>query len=132
MYSPTYSGNNCSGKYVAHKTPSGVTVLPANHKTEKRKVGGFELHYNGWKMPEPKQEYCRVGSTRDNFFPEDQASKLDSEHLTKQGLTKQRIRDRDARFSKKILTPVCDPSKSGITDDPRLPYYTKVSEYYRL
>ena len=99
-YCPAYSGKNCSGKYIAHKTPSRTTVLPADQKTGKRKVGGFEFHYNGWKMPKTKQVYCRVGSTRDKFFPEDRASKLDSEHLTKEGLTKQRMRDKDVFFSK--------------------------------
>ena len=130
-YRPTYSGKNRSGKYVAHKTLSGATVLPTNHKTGKCEVSGFELHYNGWKMPKPKQEYCHVGSTRDNFFPKARASNLDSEHLMKQGLTKKCMWDRDA-FFQNLLTPVCEPSRSGIKDDPRLPYYTQVSEYTNL
>ena len=36
------------------------------------------------------------------------------------------------RFFQNLLTPVCDPSKSGIVDDPRVPYYTKVAEYTNI
>ena len=99
MYQSTFSGKNRSGKHINHKTPSGEKVLLTNPMTGKREVGGFKLHYNGWKLPEPTPYYCRVGSTRQNFFPEYRASKLDREYLTKQGLTKQRMRDKDAFFS---------------------------------
>ena len=81
---------------------------------------------------EPKQEYCRVGSTRDYFFPEDRASKLDREYLTKQGLTKKRMQEKDAFFFLNLLLPVCDPAKSNIADDPRLPYYTSVANFTNL
>jgi hypothetical protein len=54
MYRPNYSGNIRRRKYIAHKTPSGAMALPIDCKTEKRKLNGFKLYYNGWKMPEPK------------------------------------------------------------------------------
>ena len=68
MYRPTYRGKNHSGKYVTHKIPSGEMVLPIDCKTGKHEINGFKLHYNGWKLPKQKQEYCRVRSTSGNSF----------------------------------------------------------------
>ena len=31
-----------------------------------------------------------------------------------------------------MITPVYDPDNSGVTDDPRLPYYAKVAGYTNI
>ena len=45
--------------------------------------------------------------------------------LSKLGLTKVRMQKEDAFFFLQLLLPVCDPKRSGIEDDPRVPFYTK-------
>jgi hypothetical protein len=42
------------------------------------------------------------------------------------GLTKDRLMKHDASFFWQLLFPVCGPAQSGITNDPRLPFYSKV------
>ena len=46
------------------------------------------------------------------------------------GLTKTRLLNGDAFFFfRQLLMPVCDPSKSGIANDPRLPYYSSIEKW---
>ena len=42
------------------------------------------------------------------------------------GLTKTRLLRHDALFFWQLLFPICDPKRSGIPDDPRLPFYSEV------
>jgi hypothetical protein len=44
-------------------------------------------------------------------------------------LTKTRIMEGDALYFRQLLLPMCDPKKSGIEDDPRLPYYSVVENW---
>jgi len=52
--------------------------------------------------------------------------------LKKLGLTAERIHDKDAFFFLQLLLPIGDPSKSGVEDDPRMPFYSKVETWTRL
>jgi hypothetical protein len=124
-----FSGKNRSGTYTHHATPAGARVLPVDEATGKRTKNGFEFHYQGWKMPVPNDKYRRIGSTKENFFPDDRGSKVDGAYLTKMGLTPTRMRNNDALFFAQLIMPVCDPSKSGIIDDPRQSYYTDVAAH---
>ena len=45
------------------------------------------------------------------------------------GLTRERMENKDALFFKQLLTPICNPLKSNIENDPRMPYYHLVSQY---
>ena len=54
---------------------------------------------------------------------------LDPIILQKLGLTRERVRDVDALFFFQLLLPFCDPAKSGVDGDPRIPYYTDVEKY---
>ena len=45
------------------------------------------------------------------------------------GLTKKIIMEGDGLFFKQLLQPMCDPAKSGIEKDPRMPYYTNLENW---
>ena len=45
------------------------------------------------------------------------------------GLIKQRIVQGDALFFKQLFQPMCDSEKSGIDNDPRLPYYSHIENW---
>ena len=57
------------GKYVSHGMLAGATPVPMDNVSGKRKSGGFEFFYNGWKQDNPTRENCRFGATKDNLFP---------------------------------------------------------------
>jgi hypothetical protein len=42
------------------------------------------------------------------------------------GLTKEKLLKHDAFFFWQLLFPICDPKRSGIANDPRLAFYSKV------
>jgi hypothetical protein len=117
-YRAKFAGQNLTGKYVHHVTPVGAVTLPVDPVTGKRTKHGFELHYNHWKLPVQNDKYSRAGSTRADFFPEYRSSKLDAGYFTKMGLTPTRMRERDALWFSQLILPICDPSRSGIVDDP--------------
>lgn len=45
------------------------------------------------------------------------------------GLSKKQILDGDALFFRQLLLPMCDPEKSGIADNPRLPWYSAIEKW---
>ena len=53
---------------------------------------------------------------------------LDVDILKKLGCDKERVKKADALFFFQLLLPLCDTSKSGVQDDPRMNYYTEVSK----
>ena len=61
---------------------------------------------------------------------------LDADKLIQHGLTKNRMMNDmelpDAAFFYQLILPYCDPEKSGIANDKRKPFYTKVSISYML
>ncbi len=83
----------------------------------------IEIFYNGWKQENPTRDNCRFGASRDELFPPDRQVQLDVNYLKKMGLTRQRKVKCDALFFYQSLLPICDPTMSGINDDPRMTYY---------
>ena len=88
----------------------------------------WEMHYKGW-TADLGDGSKRSGATPTNLFPPSRKGMLDYDLLKKMGLTKNRILNCDALFFKQLLLPLCDPEKSGIEDDPRMPYYSKLERW---
>ncbi len=87
--------------------------------TVKQVSGGYEFHYIEWKHPIPNKCNTRLRVSKDNNFSDDCECQMDGDLLKRMGLTLKGMQSKD-------LT-IVDPSKSGIEDDPCLPYYTFVS-----
>ena len=112
-------------EYICHQLPTGAVPVPKG-KDGKRTVGDWEFHYNGFKNEDMPY---RHGATTSNLFPKEMEGHLDADILKKLGLTKERVTKVDALFFFQLILPFCDPSKSGIEDDPRYPYYTEVEKF---
>ena len=50
---------------------------------------------------------------------------VDANILKKLGLTRKWMENGDAAFFLQLILPFCDPSQSGIPDDPRKPFFTE-------
>ena len=127
-FQPTFHSSN--KKYKNHVLPTGATPVPEN-QDGKRSVNGWDFHYRGWSGGGTN----RSGASRENLFPESRKGRLDAAVLTKLGLTRERMEGKDALFFHQLLLPMCDPSKSGITGDPRRSFYAesvKFSNVYAM
>jgi hypothetical protein len=80
---------------------------------------GWQFFYDGWINPTAPY---RRGATNTNMFPKEMDGSLDPVVLQKLGLTKERMQKGDALFFYQLLLPICDPSRSGVQDDPRKPF----------
>ena len=134
IFRPVYDKKN---KYLRHELPTGCTPVPIDKETGKRIQNGWEFFYNGWKSSlNPEIRNIRNGATPHNIFPAERKGSLDGDLLKKLGLTINRMRDRyflpDALFFYQLILPICDPSKSGIENDPRKPFYTNVTHLSNL
>ena len=65
------------GKYICHAMPARAVPVPIDAVTGKRKAGGYEFFYQGWKELYPTRENCRFGATREDLFPADRDVTLD-------------------------------------------------------
>lgn len=108
--------------YKYHALPTGATPVPKNTDGN-RIMDGWHFHYNGCTSSELTS---RSGATSTNLFPDERKGRLDYDLLKKMGLTKTRLLQNDALFFKQLLHPMCDPARSGINNDPRNAYYTKI------
>ncbi len=72
-------------------------------------------------------KYSQLGATREDLYPASRKGCLDIDLLKKCGLTKQRMQKGDALFFYQLILPMCDPSKSGIEDDPCMSFYVPAS-----
>ncbi len=115
------------GKYICHAMPAGAVPVPIDAVTGKRKAGGYEFFYQGWKELYPTRENCRFGATRENLFPANRDIKLDVVFLKMMGLSKKRMEECDAVFFYQLLLPIVDPAMSGINGDTRMGYYEDVA-----
>lgn len=121
MYQPKYNKQN---KYEGHFTSAGATVVP--EKDGKRCVNGWEFHYAGWEASEfAKSTYARNPSTPENLKPPERGPRLDVELLRKHGINEDTMNS-PLHFYQ-LLLPICDPSKSGIENDGRMPFFSLVS-----
>ena len=92
--------------------------------------GDWEFHYEKWNSDQASAAHTsRSGATSTNPFPDNRKGRLDYNLLKKMKLTKRRIVEGDALFFLQLLLPIGDPKKSGIEDDPRLPYYSEVGRW---
>ena len=114
------------GQYSHHAVPTGARPVPAD-ADGRREAGGWDFHYRGWKNS--SDVFFRSGATYDNPFPASRQGNLDYSLLKHMGLTKRRLLNHDALFFWQLLFPMCDPSKSGIPNDPRLPFYSNVEKW---
>jgi hypothetical protein len=123
-YRPEFSTKG-EKKYVKHVLPTGAT--PVAEVDGKRSVGAWEFFYGGWK--DLGNNNFRDGASKAQPFPDSRRGKLDSNLLLRMGLTAQRMINYDALFFYQLLLPICDPTKSGIDDDPRKAFYSKVEGF---
>jgi hypothetical protein len=117
--------------YAHHSLPTGARPVPVDGQG-KRVVDGWEFHYDKWNSDETSEApnfKNRSGATSTDPFPDNRKGRLDYELLKKLKLTKKRIVEGDALFFLQLLLPIGDPKKSGIEDDPRLPYYSEVERW---
>ena len=129
-------------KYQYHCLPTGVTPVPVGEdgrrtqkhligrKSQKQDAGEFEFHYNGWEKE--GTQFCS-GNTRENPFPEVSKGSLCGSTLARLGLTKERMMEADgapdALWFWQALLPIHDIKRTGIENDPRIPFYHKVEKW---
>ena len=63
------------------------------------------------------------------MFPKEQLGRLDYGLLKHMGLTRHQLDKCDLLFFLQLILPICDPAKSGIKDDPRMPFYSSVEKW---
>jgi hypothetical protein len=71
------------GKYICHAVPAGAVPVPINAETGKRKEGGYEFFYQGWKEENSTSDNYRFSATRKDLFPADRDVTLDVTFLKK-------------------------------------------------
>lgn len=126
-------------KYVSHKLPTGV--MPCPEADGVRKSNGWVFVYKNWKLEDswksdgpfaelianvedvPSYRSC---ATTTNLLPPSRKGHLDYAVLKRLGLSRSRLLRHDPLFFYQLLLPVCKIEKSGIKDDPRQSYYSKV------
>ena len=138
VFRPAYSKakNSNKLKYLRHELPTGCTPVPIDGTSGKRECNGWEFFYKGWKSTKTLNKNARHGATPSNLFPHERKSSLDAELLKSLGLTIERMRNRaflpDALFFYQLILPICDPSQSGIPDDPRKGFYSNITHLSNL
>jgi hypothetical protein len=123
-YRPEFAAKG-EKKYVRHVLPTGAS--PVAEVDGKRAVGPWEFFYGGWK--DMGDNSFRDGASKAEPFPESRRGKLDEHLLSQLGLTAERMTSCDALFFYQLLLPMCDPTKSGITNDPRKAFYSRVETF---
>ena len=99
-------------------------------RTESELKGGYEFFYKGWKSTRELKWRCDANAK--DLFPKQRGSSLDATLLESLGLTQARMYSCDALFFLQLLLPICNPSKSGVDDDPRSGFYTDVTQFSNL
>ena len=111
-----------NGKYDGHYTPCGAKVLPADEHG-KRSLNGWDFYYDGWSGDDFTNEtYVRGSATAQDIKPSDRCGLLDVVLLKKYGMNKETVSS--PLHWHQLLFPICDPNKSGIENDGRMPFFT--------
>ena len=127
LYSFAPRINASTKKYEGHFTPAGAKVVPIN-KNGIRKVGDWTFHYNGWIGDEfDKNTFVRDDAVYGNLKPESRRGCLDVDILKKHGLDATRMHNGDPLFFYQMLFPICDPKRSSVDNDGRMPYFSVAS-----
>ena len=78
--------------------------------------------YSGWEPDEfDRATFVRGPATKDKIKPAKRKGCLDANRLRAHGLTGERMKN-DPFFFLQLLLPVCDPKRSGIDGDDRMPF----------
>jgi hypothetical protein len=118
VFQPKY---NKAGKYEGHFTPAGAKVTPINSEGV-RAINGWQFHYSGFDGDEfTWKTYRRVGATAADIKPADRGPKLDVSLLDKHGINVNTVNSPIHFYQ--LLLPFCDPTKSGIHGDGRMPFW---------
>jgi hypothetical protein len=131
---------NKKGEYISHSLPTKVEPCPLTDGV--RRSNGWVFLYKDWELkdcwttshfPDLADGNIEVPVFRNgavshtSLFPTERKGHLDYAKLSSMGLTKERLLLHDPLFFYQLILPFCDPSKSGIENDPRMPYYSNVS-----
>ena len=142
-YQPKFgSDDHKKNKYLYHALPTGATPVPkgkGGKRTQKhfigkrghqREAGTFEFHYDGWKNPGTP---FRDGATREEPFPAARKGSLCGSTLARLGLSKARMLQDDGApdslFFYQAILPIHDPKRTGVENDPRMPFYHNVAKW---
>ena len=107
-------------QYKHHALPTGATAVPARASDGKRVDGDWTFHYG--RETDTGGDGLE-GVTDENPFPESRKGMLDIELLKMMGLTADRMED--PLWWVQLLLPMCNPERSGIDGDPRMPFNHK-------
>ena len=126
--------NGVANTYVGHTLPTGARPVPANDDGN-RVVGDWNFHYQGWSRGEAGIPF-RSGATKDNPFPQYRKGSLCPETLTRLGMSKMRMMQKDgapdALFFHQLILPIHDTTSKTIRNDPRTPFYPSVSKFSNM
>jgi hypothetical protein len=120
-------GTTAPKQYKRHSMPTGAQPIPVN-LDGKRIVEDWEIFYNGWDEGVDGNG-GQQGATSEDMFPESRKGELNGTLLETLGLTRERMVKGDALFFHQLLLPMCDPTMSGIADDPRKAFYSQVETF---
>ena len=110
------------GVYKGHYLPTGACPVPKGPDGA-RQSGGWTFDYGGETVTgKPGLKHV----TDSNPFPKERSGKLDAVLLKQLGLNAQRMHDGDALWFFQCLFPICDTSKSGVPNDPRKNFFSRV------
>lgn len=98
-------------------------------KAKENKVHGHSSTMDGIML---KKKYCHGATTTSNLFPEEMRGCLDKDQLFKLGMNASKVQNCDALFFFQLLWPICEPSRSGVEGDTRIPFFTLVEQYTNI
>lgn len=127
VFQPKYGAaeKGRSKKYVGHVTPAGAKVVPMNDDGIRKK----KVFYRGWKPDEfDATNFCRGMANKECMKPADRKGLLDANRLQQLRLMAERMKC-DPLFFLQLLLPFCDPKRSGVDGDGRMPFFTNASIY---
>jgi len=92
-------------------------------------VNDWKFYYDGWEADVFSQgTYVRGAACNDDIRPKERKGSLDAEALKRYGMTADRLRD-NPLFIWQLLYPICDPRRSGIVDDKRMPFFSAIAPH---
>ena len=118
--------------YQGYTLSTGATPVPASGPGGKRVDGGWEFHYDGWDGGSGYPSLGHGDASSENMMPDSRKGKLDACLLATMGLTHIIMENIDVLFFYQLLMPMCNPVRSGILHDPRLPFYSEVEKFSQL
>ena len=129
-FRPEFDSKAKGERYVSHSLPTGARPVPVDLITGERIIDGWKFHYDGkFDSTTNSRKVSVEEEDSDDLFPASRKGYLDKDKLENLGLTKNRMKMKDALFFYQLLLPICDPRKSGVKNDPRTSFYSEVTNY---